>query len=75
MNELMRLQQRSPMSLQLDTHFYVPKFSGYMNGEVIDSWVCSLSTYFKTFPGMTKEENLQLANLQLEGIVQAWWDA
>jgi hypothetical protein len=46
-----------------------------MNGEVIDSWVRSLSTYFKTYPGMIEEEKLQITSLQLEGIAQAWWDA
>jgi hypothetical protein len=50
MNELMRLQWRSPISLQLDTCFWLPKFLRHMNGEVVDSWVCGLSTYFKTFP-------------------------
>jgi hypothetical protein len=39
LNELMRLQQSSPTPMQLDTHFQLPKFSGHMNGEVIDSWV------------------------------------
>jgi hypothetical protein len=62
------------MSLQLDTHFYVPKFSVYMNGEVVDSWVCGLSTYFKTFLGMIEEEKLRIINFQLEGVTQAWWD-
>jgi hypothetical protein len=45
-----------------------------MNGEVVDSWVHSLSTYFKTFPRMIEEEKLQITSLQLEGVAQAWWD-
>ena len=45
-----------------------------MNGEVVDSWVCGLSTYFKTFLGMIEEEKLQITNFQLEGVTQSWWD-
>jgi hypothetical protein len=61
--------------LQLDTRFQLPNFLGHMNGEAIYSWVHSLSTYFKTCPRMTEETKLQTANLQLEGIGQARWDA
>jgi len=74
MNELMRLQWRSPISLQLDTHFWLPKFLRHMNGDVVGSWVCGLSTYFKTFPGMIEEEKLQITSFQLEGVTQSWWD-
>ena len=45
-----------------------------MNGEIVDSWLCSLSTYFKTCPMMEEDMKLQIASLQLEGITQAWWD-
>jgi hypothetical protein len=40
----------------------------------IDSWVHNLSTYFKSCPGMTEEDKLQISSLQLEGVAQAWWD-
>ena len=45
-----------------------------MYGEIVDSWLRSLSTYFKTFPDMEEDMKLQIASLQLEGIAQAWWD-
>jgi hypothetical protein len=45
-----------------------------MNGEVIDSWIRSLSTYFKTCLEMDEDMKLQITGLQLEGISQAWWD-
>jgi hypothetical protein len=60
--------------MQLDTHFQLPKFIGQMNGETIDSWIHSLSTYFKTSPEMEEATKLQIASLQLEGITQTWWD-
>jgi hypothetical protein len=60
--------------MQLDTHFQLPKFVGQMNGETVDSWIRSLSTYFKTSPEMEEATKLQIANLQLKGITQTWWD-
>jgi hypothetical protein len=45
-----------------------------MNGEMVDSWIRSLSTYFKTSPEMEESTKLQISNLQLEGIAQTWWD-
>ena len=45
-----------------------------MNGETVDSWLRSLSTYFKTCPVVEEDMKLQIASLQLEGIAQAWWD-
>ena len=58
----------------LDTRFQLPKFNGQSNGEVVDSWIHSLSTYFNTCPDMTEVKKLQIAALQLEGIAQVWWD-
>ena len=75
LHELLRLQQRRATTpMQLDTRFQLPKFSGQMNGETVDSWLRSLSTYFKTCPEMEEDMKLQIASLQLEGIAQAWWD-
>ena len=59
---------------RLDTRFQLPKFNGQSNGEVVDSWIRSLSTYFNTCPDMTEVKKLQIAALQLEGIAQVWWD-
>jgi hypothetical protein len=75
LQELLRLQQRrAPTPMQLDTRFQLPKFVGQMNGENVDSWLHSLSTYFCTCPEMTKDMKLQIVGLQLEGIAQTWWD-
>ena len=75
LHELLRLQQcRATTPMQFDTRFQLPKFSGQMNGETVDSWLRSLSTYFKTCPKMEEDMKLQIASLQLEGIAQAWWD-
>jgi hypothetical protein len=75
LQELLRLQQRRPPAgMQLDTRFQLPKFVGQMHGETVDSWICSLSTYFKTSPEMEETTKLQIASLQLEGIAQTWWD-
>jgi hypothetical protein len=73
--DLLYLQQhRAPTHMQIDTHFQLPKFLGYMNGETINSWIHSLYKYFHTCPDMTDEMNLQIASLQIEGISQTWWD-
>jgi hypothetical protein len=45
-----------------------------MNGEMVDSWIHSLSTYFDTSPEMDEAMKLQIAILQLEGITQTRWD-
>ena len=75
LHELLRLQQRQATTpMQLDTRFQLPKFSGQMNGEIVDSWLRSLSTYFKTCPAMEEDMKLQITSLQLEGIAQTWWD-
>jgi hypothetical protein len=58
----------------MDTHFQLPKFTGQMNGETVDSWIHSLSMYFKTSPEMEEATKLQIASLQLKGIAQTWWD-
>jgi hypothetical protein len=60
--------------MQLDTRFQLPKFVGHMNGETVDSWIRSLSMYFKTSHEMEEATELQIASLQLEGIAQTWWD-
>jgi hypothetical protein len=41
---------------------------------MVDSWIHSLSTYFKTSPEMKEDNNVKITSLQLEGIAQAWWD-
>jgi len=76
LHELITLQQqqRPPGQMQLDTRFQLPKFSGQMNGETVDSWIRSLSNYFKTCPTMDEEMKLQIASLQFEGLAQTWWD-
>lgn len=75
LRELLHLQQRQATTpMQLDTHFQLSKFFGQMNGETVDSWLHSLSTYFKTCPVMEEDMKLYIASLRLEGIAQAWWD-
>jgi hypothetical protein len=74
MNYLTPTMHRTPLTMQLDTHFQLPKFIRKMNGETVHSWIRSLSTYFKTSPKMEESTKLQIANLQLEGIAQTWWD-
>jgi hypothetical protein len=71
LQELIRLQQQHPpVTMQLDTHFQLPKFVGQMNGEMVNSWIHSLSTYFNTSPEMEEATKLQIASLQLKGIAQ-----
>ena len=60
--------------MKIYMHFQLPKFAVQMNGENVDSWLCSLSTYFCTCPEMTEDMNIHISNLQLEGIAQTWWD-
>ena len=67
---MMQQQQCPPGQMQLDTCFQLPKFSGQMNGETVDSWICSLSNYFRTCPTMEEEIKLQITSLQLEGLAQ-----
>jgi hypothetical protein len=67
-------QQSNPDPFRLDTRFQLPKFVGKMNGEVVDSWIHNISTYFRTCTGLTEERKLQIATLQLEGLAQTWWD-
>jgi hypothetical protein len=75
LNELFRMQQQNnPDPFRLDTRIQLPKFVGQTNGEVVDSWICILSTYFNTCPGLTEERKLQIAALQLEGLAQTCWD-
>jgi hypothetical protein len=75
LQELIRIQkQRPPTTMHLDTCFQLPNFVGQMNGKTMDSWLHSLSTYFKTSPEMEDATKFQIANLQLKGIAQNWWD-
>ena len=61
LNELLRMQQQNNLDqFLLDYQIQLPKFVGKMNGEMVDSWICSLSTYFNTCPGLTKERKLQI---------------
>ena len=57
----------------MDTKFQLPKFNGQTNGEAVDSWIRSLSTYFTTCQGLNEARRLQIASLQLEGLAQTWW--
>ena len=41
-----------------------------MNGDTVDSWIRSLSTYVCTCPKVIDDMKLQITNIQLEGIVQ-----
>jgi hypothetical protein len=76
LHELLRLQQcNTPSTMQLDTCFQLSNFVRKMNGKTVDSWICSLSTYFKTSPKMEESTKLQIASMQHEGIAQAWWDS
>ena len=75
LHELLRLQQcQATTPMQLDMRFQLPKFSGQMNGETVDSWLHSLSTYFKTCPKMEEDMKLHITSLQLESIAQSWWN-
>lgn len=57
--------------MHLDTCFQFSNFLGQMNGEVVDSLIYSLYAYFKTCLDMVEEVNLQIANVQLEGMTQS----
>jgi hypothetical protein len=75
LDELLKMQQQNnPDPFRLDTRIQLPKFSGKTNGEMVDSWIRILSTYFNTCPGLTEERKLQIAALQLEGLAQTLWD-
>ena len=57
LSELLRMQQQNnPDPFRLDTRIQLPKFVGKSNGEVVDSWIHSISTYFNTFTGLTEEQ-------------------
>ena len=69
LNDFLRMQQQNNLDpFRLDTQIQLPKFVGQTNGEVVDSWICILSTYFNTCPGLTEEIKLQIVTLQLEGL-------
>jgi hypothetical protein len=74
-NEMLRMkQQNNPDPFQLDTRIQLPNFARKTNGEMVDSWIHSLSTYFNTCLGLIEERKLQIVALQLEGLAQTWWD-
>ena len=58
----------------LHTRSQLPKFAGKMNGKVVDSWICGISTYFWTCTSLIEERKVQIASLQLEGLAHTWWD-
>jgi len=58
----------------LDTGFQLRKFAIQMNGDLVDSWIRNLPTYFKTSPTLQEAAKLEITNLQLEGVARAWWD-
>jgi hypothetical protein len=61
LNELLIMQQQNNLGpFRLDTQIQLPNFVGKKNGEMVDSWICSLSTYFNTCPGLTEERKLQI---------------
>ena len=73
LHELVRLQSaHNTDPFRLDTRFQLPKFNGKTNGEAVDSWIRSLSTYFTTCQGITEVRKLQIASLQLVGLAQTW---
>ena len=74
LHQLLGLQYRQPTPLQLDSRFQLPKFASHINGDLVDSWIRNLSTYFNTFHGIIEDEKLKIASLQMEGVAQAWWD-
>jgi hypothetical protein len=67
-------QQKNPDPFRLDTRIQLPKFVGQTNGEIVDSWIHSFSTYFNTCPSLTEERKHHIVSLQLEGLTQTWWD-
>jgi hypothetical protein len=67
-------RQNNPDPFRLDTRIQLPKFASQTNGEVVDSWIRSLSTCFNTCPGLTEERKLHIVAMQLEGLAQTWWD-
>jgi hypothetical protein len=64
LNDLLFLKLRSsPKPMQLENHFQFPLFSWKMNGEIVDSWICNLSTYFKTSHEMEEDMKLHITSL------------
>jgi len=59
---------------RLDTRIELPKFVGQTNGEILDSWIRILSTYFNICPVIVEERKVHIFALQLEGLAQTWWD-
>jgi hypothetical protein len=75
LNELLKMKQQNNLDpFLLDTRIQLPKYFGQTNGEIVDSWIHILSTYFNTCPGLTEEIKIQISALQLEGLAQTWWD-
>ena len=57
----------------LDKQFTLPKYSGQMNRELLDSWICILTENFQTLPNITRAQCLLLTIDRLEGVDHAWW--
>jgi len=43
-----------------------------MQGELIDSWIRSLTAYFQLCPDITEDQRVKLAGCQLENIALTW---
>jgi len=75
LRQLIQMQQiQSPTTLHLDAREEMPNFSGQINGEIIDSWIQSISMYFQAHPMLIEDQMFQIDSLQLEGLTQNWWD-
>jgi hypothetical protein len=60
LNELLRMQQQNnPDPFWLDTRIQIPKFVGQTNGEMVDSWIHSLSEERK-LQALLRKENSKL---------------
>jgi len=54
LHQLIQMQQRQPPAvLHLDARVQLPKFSGQMNGETVETWIWSISIYFRAHPTLT----------------------
>ena len=45
-----------------------------MNGEIVDSWICNLSTYFKTSREMEEDMKLHMEWLLKHSYFFVWYD-
>ena len=75
LNELLRMKQQNNLDpFRLDTQIQLPKFARKTIGEMVDSWIRSLFTYFNTCLDLTEERKIQIFTFQLEGLAQTSWD-